>query len=67
MTDQEKKDKLKALVKSIHDDLNEAEALADETGESFGIDPAYGMGGHYHPDETNEYTGNNWFPSSLSC
>lgn len=47
--------------------LEEAEQLASESGEGFGFYPTYGMGGYFDPEEENDQTGNNWFPSSLSC
>ena len=47
--------------------LAAAEDLALETGEGFNFSQAYGMGGYFDPEEENEYTGDNWFPSSLGC
>lgn len=54
-------------VEAAYDALNQAEQLADETGEGFGFSPVYGMGGYYEPGEVNECTDNAWFPSSLGC
>lgn len=54
-------------VAAAYEALAEAEDLAIETGESFSFSPAYGMGGHFDPESENEYTGDNWFPSSLGC
>lgn len=54
-------------VDKIYEAIAEAERIADETGESFGIDIAYGMGGYYEPTEEHEDIGGHWFPSSLSC
>jgi hypothetical protein len=47
--------------------LEQAERLALESGEGFRFSPEYGMGGYFDPKEENEYTGSNWFPSSLGC
>lgn len=47
--------------------LEEAERLAEETGEGFRFSPEYGMGGYYDPEDENEYTGSHWFPSSIGC
>lgn len=54
-------------VAAAYEALNEAERLADESGEGFRFSPEYGMGGYFNPEEENEYTGSNWFPSSLGC
>lgn len=54
-------------VSAAYEALQEAEQLADETGEGFRFSPCYGMGGYYEPGEENEYTDNAWFPSSLGC
>lgn len=58
---------VKEAVAAAYDALAQAEDLAIKTGESFSFSPAYGMGGCFDPEEENEYTGDNWFPSSLSC
>ena len=58
---------VKEAVEAAYAALAEAEQLALESGESFGFHPAYGMGGYFDPEEENEYTGDNWFPSSLGC
>lgn len=58
---------VKEAVAAAYEALAEAERLADETGEGFSFSPCYGMGGYYEPGETNEYTDESWFPSSLGC
>lgn len=58
---------VKEAVSAAYEALQEAERIADETGEGFNFSPVYGMGGYYDPGEENEYTENSWFPSSLGC
>jgi hypothetical protein len=58
---------VKEAVEAAYAALAEAEQLALESGEGFGFHPTYGMGGYFDPEEENEYTGDNWFPSSLGC
>lgn len=58
---------VKEAVAAAYAALEQAQHLADEIGEGFSFSPAYGMGGYYEPGEENEYTGDSWHPSSLSC
>lgn len=58
---------VKEAVSAAYEALQEAERIADETGEVFSFSPVYGMGGFYDPEEENEDTGNNWYPSSIGC
>lgn len=50
---------LAELVKAFNDNLSKAEKLADKYGLGFGINPSYGMGGHY--------AAGGWNASSRSC
>jgi hypothetical protein len=52
---------LHAKVQEFNSALAQAEAIADEYGLEFSIEPAYGMGGYY------EGTDNQWYASSESC
>ena len=52
---------LHAKVQEFNSALAQAEAIADEYGLEFSIDPAYGMGGYYEGTESE------WYPSSQSC
>lgn len=58
---------LKAAVNKIEQAIAEAEFIAEQCGESFTLEPAYGMGGTFDPRDENEDTGSFWHPSSLSC
>ncbi len=58
---------VKEAVAAAYEALNEAERLADETGEGFSFSPCYGMGGFYDPEEEDEDTGSHWYPSSMGC
>ena len=58
---------VKEAVAAAYAALEQAQHLADETGEGFSFSPTYGMGGYYEPGEENEYTGDSWYPSSLGC
>lgn len=58
---------VKEAVDAAYAALQEAQHLAEETGEGFRFSPEYGMGGYYDPEEENEYTESHWYPSSLGC
>ena len=51
--------KLAAAVKIVEQSLAEAENIATEYGLSFGLNPAYGMGGNFHAGH--------WNASSQGC
>lgn len=57
----EAREEINKLVSRAYDTINQAEALADKFGISFGLDVAYGMGGTYDPEEGE------WMSSSQSC
>ena len=59
--------KLEEAVQAIYDAVGKAEEISLETGESFSLDIAYGMGGYFDPEDENEYDESHWFPSSQSC
>lgn len=48
-------------VAEFNSALRQAEAIADEYGLEFSIDPSYGMGGYYEGTESE------WYASSQSC
>lgn len=53
------KEQINALVKQAEELISQAEHIADEHGESFDWDIAYGMGGWYSSGQ--------WKASSESC
>ena len=57
--------KLEEAIQAIYDAVKKAEEISLETGESFSLDIAYGMGGYFDPGD--EYDESHWFPSSHSC
>lgn len=66
-------EKIEALLREARVKISEAEAIADETGETFNFDLAYGMGGSYYPEkyvESNDWMDSDdtgWVSSSAQC
>jgi len=62
-----KKD-LNDAVAAAYAALAKAEKIADELEIEFSFEPAYGMGGWYHPTGSSDgYDEKGWNPSSQSC
>jgi hypothetical protein len=68
MTKEEAVKKVAELVHAACASLGAAENLADEFGLEFYFSPAYGMGGRYVGETSEDSYGEpGWNPSSMSC
>jgi hypothetical protein len=68
MTKEEAVARISVLVGAAHENISEAENLADEFGLDFSFDLAYGMGGTYYGEGHDyEWVEHGWNSSSQSC